>query len=289
MKDTDTWTRRRALKAIGTSIAALPLVELWACHDEQAHQLTDLGLPQDMGRADQETSAQGWATGGTAAMLALMTYPDPFTEHSSTCILTCGTTLGPCHTTSPERQDISDGLDGIPLRLALRVVDEDCTPVKGAVVEIWHTNYKGVYSGRINPLCNHDEEDRDAQYFRGYQRTDEQGKAFFNTCYPGWYRGRVVHIHLRIQQGDDQAADHASAQVISQLFFSDELNSQIFSEQPLYKDFGQPNRQLGNDNVIGGEPDLERYLLDVSRMSDGAMLASKTIVLRSSSAAACTL
>lgn len=298
MKDTSTWTRRRALKAIGTSIAAIPLLELWACSDENGQQAADLGQGTDMAQADQGTtadqgqdmSAQGWATGGTAAMLALASYPDPFASNSgSTCALTCGATIGPCHTTSPERQDVSDGLDGIPLRLAIRVVDEDCNPVKDAIVEIWHTNYKGIYSGQINTMCNKDEADRAAQYFRGYQRTDEDGKVFFSTCYPGWYTSRVVHIHFRIQTGDYQAADNAAAEVISQLFFSDELNNQIFSDQTLYKEFGLPDTQLGNDNVVGGESDLTNYLLDVSRMSDGAMLASKTVILRSSSASACTL
>ena len=31
---------------------------------------------------------------------------------------------------------------------------------------------------------------------RGYQITDENGEVEFRTIFPGWYNGRVVHMHL---------------------------------------------------------------------------------------------
>lgn len=56
--------------------------------------------------------SSAWATGGTAAMVASASYPDPFAAGvGSTCELQCTITIGPCHTVSAERADISDGWD----------------------------------------------------------------------------------------------------------------------------------------------------------------------------------
>lgn len=49
------------------------------------------------------------------------------------------------------RSDPSDGSvqEGVPLTLVLHVYDVDngsCIPLSGAQVDIWHANYKGVYS-----------------------------------------------------------------------------------------------------------------------------------------------
>lgn len=229
------------------------------------------------------TTHGAWAGGGTRRIGQAARFPDPFADSfESACRLICSTTIGPCHTASPERVDISDGWDGIPLRMALRVVDEACRPVPDAIVEIWHTNYTGGYSGNIMRMCNNDPDDRDRQFFRGYQRTDARGVVAFDTCYPGWYGGRAVHVHVRVQFGDYQADGRAPSSVVTQLLFSDELNGRIFEEHALYRRFGQPDTTLDTDGVVGGEADKTPYLFEVSRMDDGVMFAHKTLVVRQS-------
>lgn len=291
-------TRRRLIKLMGIGAVTLPVVKLLGCTEEDANtdpvadmDSADMGTSEDMGATeDMGTAAAGaWATGGTAAMTDIDSYPNPFAAGVTACALSCGATIGPCHTGTEEREDISDGWDGLPVRLSLLVVNEECEPMEDVIVEVWHTNYHGIYSGEIQGICNDAQEDRAAAYFRGYQRTDAQGRVNFNTCYPGWYSGRVVHFHVRVQSGDYAAADSAAAEVITQLFFSDELNNEIFTEQSLYQAYGLPDTQLATDNVVGGEDDPSPYVLDVQQMSDGAMLASKTIILQSSSANSCTL
>ena len=282
-------TRREALRRIGAGVAAVPLLSTLGCavsHDEPdgGGSGSDSSTPQD-GAASFGT----WATGGTAAMTDAASYPDPFTAAASACVMTCQATIGPCHTTSPERADVSDGWDGIPVRLALRVLDEACQPLEDAIVEIWHTNYRGVYSGQINAACNEDEVDRQAGYFRGYQRTSTDGRVDFDTVFPGWYSGRCVHIHFRIMAGTYDAADGAAATLVSQLFFSDALVASIFQSEPLYADYGQPDTTVATDGVVGGEDDPSPYVCDVAQMTDGAMLASKTIIVRSSSASVCSM
>lgn len=246
-----------------------------------AGTVADAAVVADAGAADVGVLT-GWATGGTASMTAKSSYPDPFTTLTGSCDLICETTIGPCHTDSPERSDISKGWDGIPVRVALRVVDETCTPVSNAMVEIWHTNYIGIYSGEISTMCNTDEEDRQDDYFRGYQTTDADGKVYFDTCFPGWYSSRAIHIHVRVMKGTYDPADNATAWVITQLLFTDELVTAIHTNEALYAAEGLPDTWLSTDNVVGGEEDPSPYVFDVQQMTDGAMLASKTLTIRGS-------
>ncbi|MET0284203.1 MAG: intradiol ring-cleavage dioxygenase [Polyangiales bacterium] len=303
-------TRRRALLGLGASFAAFSLL---ACGDDDDGATEEGPYGGDGGHTDPAADAStgmdaardaateastatdasvltGWATGGVAAMTAKASYPNPFTSAGTSCELTCEATIGPCHTTSPLRVDVSNGWDGLPMRIAVRVVDASCTPVVGALVEIWHTNYKGIYSGRISTMCNKDEVDRADDYFRGYQVSDADGVVYFDSVFPGWYSGRAVHIHLRVLKGSYQSADNAEAWNITQLLWDDQLVKSIFADQPLYKDYGTPDTLLSADNVVGGESDKTRITWDIAKMTDGAMLASKTLVLRSSlSEPACSL
>lgn len=218
-----------------------------------------------------------WATGGTSSMKDKASYPDPFVVAPAACVLLCETTAGPCTTqNTPLREDISEGELGLPVRLALKFVNEDCSPVEGASVEIWHTHRKGVYSGQtpaVDFCSNGDPEAPQEMYFRGVQLTNAQGEVRFDTCYPGWYPGRAIHIHFQVKRNGQLFAT-------SQLFFDEALTSEIFATHPEYEEFGQPDTTQETDGVLNGADDLRDYTLDVARMSDGAMLASKVITLR---------
>ncbi|MDC0717585.1 protocatechuate 3,4-dioxygenase [Nannocystis bainbridge] len=223
--------------------------------------------------------ATAWATGGTAAMTMKHCYPDPFAGGVKECVLMCETTQGPCTADTIERQDVSEGFAGLPVRLALLLVTaETCEPIADAKVEIWHTQRTGVYSG-VTPsgaFCYGDDPDAvNYLYFRGTQTTGSDGRVDFDTCFPGWYNGRAVHIHFRVYLA-------AELYITSQLFFGDDLNAEIFADHPEYSEFGQPDTTNTSDNIIGGEDDKTNYLCTVARMPDGAMLASKVIAIRSS-------
>lgn len=267
--------RREALKALGLAIASVPAMRvLSACSSSSngADAAPEADAPPDVAAATE------WASGGTAAMTGKDGYPDPFATAATTCALVCETTEGPCTTeTTIERQDISEGLGGLPVRLALQVLsDVGCAPVAGAVVEIWHTQKSGVYSGVTpNPqMCDGGDEDAPGQmYFRGSQTTDANGVVAFDTCFPGWYRGRAVHIHVQVYLG-------GTLYVTTQLFFADDLVAEIFDAHPDYAGRGQPDTTDATDNIIGGVADRSPYTLDTARMSDGAMLASKRIAIR---------
>ena len=259
-KTKNNMTRREVLGGLGLTLAAVPLSQLLACDDK-----------------DPGTGETGWATGGTAAMTGASTYPNPFASDSGTaCKLTCEQILGPCHGTTLVRKDISEGHDGLPVRLAFRVLDESCKPVPGATVDIWHAGPEGVYSGDdMHPFCNPDnQEARAARWFRGVQTTDADGRVDFDTCFPGWYKGRATHIHFTINIAGTES-------VTAQLYFDDSLNDDITGTQPLYTTRGQRDTRNTADMVVAQEQ-LGDFIFQTRKMPDGAMLAWKTFIVRSS-------
>ncbi|MGW6217721.1 intradiol ring-cleavage dioxygenase [Streptomyces sp. NPDC055109] len=155
---------------------------------------------------------------------------------AETCYrLTSETTEGPYYIDADKiRQDITEDEEGIPLTLALTVIDaETCRPVRNAAVDIWHCSALGVYSG-YESMSNggggggtpptgepptgtptgepptggpggpggggggHAEPTDDERYLRGTWRTDRHGRVTFRTVFPGWYQGRCVHIHVKV-------------------------------------------------------------------------------------------
>ena len=278
--------RRTVLQGMAISAATLPLANFIACgvaNDDtensgldsmDASTVEDGGSSTDGGQNDAGV-ADDWATGGTSSMTG--NYPDPFSDGiGTTCTLTCAATLGPCYANTLERMDISEGQSGLPVRLAFLIIDEACNPIDGAEIDIWHTSATGLYSGEdASNMCTFgDAEARAGRWFRGVQTTDSSGRADFDTCFPGWYSGRTIHIHFTIRVGGTEY-------VTSQLFFDDSLSDEIIATQPIYSDRGARDTTNTNDNVIRSA-DIEDYVFRTERMPDGAMLASKAIVIRSS-------
>lgn len=257
---TNHMTRRGLLGAMGLAVVAAPLPRVLAWAKPPVKQV-----------------GRSWATGGTAAMTGAGTYPNPFTsELGAVCRLTCAQIVGPCHGKTWVRKDISEGHPGLPVRLAFRVLDETCRPVPGASVDLWHAGPEGTYSGDDqHALCNADDEKaRAAHWFRGVQVTNDEGRVDFNTCFPGWYPTRTVHIHFTLKTAGGES-------VTSQLYFEDSLNDDILSTQALYNTRGARDTRNADDKVAA--PDKQRdFLLHTQKMPDGALLAWKTLIVRSS-------
>lgn len=275
--------RRALLRRLALGAAAVPLFHLACGEGEDDDQAGDAGVASDGGvGADAGTSADaglssGWATGGTTAMVAKASYGDPFTESLSDCALVATTTLGPCTTEDDQlREDVSEGWTGLPVRLALKLVDTQCNPLSGASVKIWHTNLAGSYSGETpnNNMCLADQSYSSTDFFRGVQSTAADGTVYFDTCFPGWYRGRAVHIHFQVKT-------NGVSQRVSQLFFPEDVTQDVFAHHAEYAGYGQPDTTFSNDNIIGAIATAQRarHVLAVERMSDGVMLASKVVTV----------
>jgi protocatechuate 3,4-dioxygenase beta subunit len=148
-----------------------------------------------------------------------------------TCVLTPEQTEGPYYIANEKlRRNITEGRPGAPLVLRLFVVDAStCRPIKGAAVDIWHADAGGVYSGFGSGAGNR-------TFMRGIQKTDANGLARFRTVYPGWYRGRTVHIHVKVHVGGNVV--HTG-----QLYFPDSWTDRVFRRKPYSR---RPNRATRN-------------------------------------------
>jgi len=138
------------------------------------------------------------------------------------------------------RRNISESADGIPLVLRLVIIDAMTgQPVTGALVDIWHCNARGAYSGwsKINPDKEVDDGDigsilrtDDDTYLRGGQFTDKKGIVRFTSIYPGFYAGRAVHIHVavRITSGNNFLQERHVAWV-GQLYFPEVASRSVLN------------------------------------------------------------
>lgn len=276
--------RRRWLESIATLVALAPLTRiLTACGGgDSTAAPSDAGTNVESGAgadAANETSGAAWATGGTASMTAKATYPSPFAASTvATCAATASLTEGPCYDAKAEAiQDISYGRDGLPMRMHFRVLDAACRPVANATVSIWHCSPTGIYSGddaahmNVGFCTGKDADYTSHLYFRGIQTTDANGIVLFDTCFPGWYSSRTIHVHFTVTTS-------SGATLTSQFVFDDTLDDEIVAGQPLYKARGKRDTTNTSDTVVSASS-YRDHLLQTARMTDGAMLAWGTIAM----------
>ena len=138
------------------------------------------------------------------------------------------------------RRNISEGAEGLPLLLRLTIVDAMTgEPVSGALVDIWHCNARGAYSGwsRINPDREVDTDaigsiprTDDDTYLRGSQFCDQQGRARFTTIYPGFYAGRALHIHVAVRMVTGREyLDERNVAWVGQLYFPEVVSRAVLN------------------------------------------------------------
>ena len=160
-----------------------------------------------------------FGTVSLGALLASCGDDDDAMDGARTCRVTAEQTEGPYYfDVDSIRSDIREGRPGTPLRLTFRVRDAgSCEPIADAVVDIWHCDAGGVYSGF--------DEGEGERFLRGTQVTDKAGVAEFLTIYPGWYPGRTTHIHAKVHL-DRQTA------LTTQVYFDDEVSNRVYERAP---------------------------------------------------------
>ena len=109
------------------------------------------------------------------------------------------------------------GRPGLPFDLRVLVVDADsCEPTRDAAVDLWHCDAGGQYSGV---------EGDTGTFLRGIQMTDADGAASFRTVFPGWYSGRAVHIHVKVNLSGAES-------FTGQLFFDGSTLEAVYADEP---------------------------------------------------------
>jgi hydroxyquinol 1,2-dioxygenase len=186
-------------------IAALQPTE--AEFDALVHFLTDVGYATDARR--QEWVLLADLFGLTAAVAGSQTptgatpstLPGPFFRADAPMLM-AGANLS------------RDGV-GVPLEVAVRVVDSKGAPVLGAAVTVWHANAEGRYE-------NQDPDNQPEHNLRGRFEADSAGLVTFSTIRPAGYSlpddgpvgqlarrlglslARPAHVHFAVRAGGYQ-------------------------------------------------------------------------------------
>jgi protocatechuate 3,4-dioxygenase beta subunit len=125
--------------------------------------------------------------------------------------LTAGNADGPYYRLyTPERRSFRGDLAGaVLLTLSGTVLDEQCQPVAGTVLDFWHASQNGEY-------------DLSGYHLRGHQYTGGDGTYLLETIVPRWYIDgslwRTSHIHVKVQPPNGPI-------LTTQLFFPDNLQA----------------------------------------------------------------
>ncbi|WP_297086720.1 intradiol ring-cleavage dioxygenase [Thermoleptolyngbya sp. C42_A2020_037] len=144
---------------------------------------------------------------------------------------------------------------GVPLGLSFQIFQVGniqpegprmCMPLPNAVVDVWHCDAAGIYSG----VRDRQSDTTGQAFLRGYQVTDQDGVAEFMTIYPGWYPGRTVHIHFKIRTVSTSGAiAPIRYEFTSQLYFDDALTDRIYRQMP-YTARGQRAQRNHQDAIF---------------------------------------
>ena len=173
---------------------------------------------------------------GKGADVALAAQADGVARALPACVAKPEQTEGPFFVDARlERADIrsdpSTGTvsEGIPLTLRFnlsQISRGDCSALPGALIDVWQCDAGGVYSGVEDDGAP--ESARERQFLRGYQHTDDHGVARFTTIYPGWYRGRAVHVHFKVRTD----VSGRPYEFTSQLYFDEALTDKVHAQAP---------------------------------------------------------
>ncbi len=154
------------------------------------------------------------------------------------------------------RKAVNETKTGVVLNVKLRIIgSNNCLPMKNVRVNIWHCDKDGVYSGYSNSM---NAGIIGSTYCRGYQFTDNDGVASFTTIFPGWYSGRVCHIHFKVTVSTSYAA-------VSQLTFPvAEKNALYRANSALYTKGADP-QSITTDNIFS-----DGYTLQLATLTQNA-------------------
>jgi len=197
-------------------------------------------------------------------------------DSAATCEVATELTEGPYYfDVDSIRSDIREDQEGTLLRLGVRVRDaERCEPIENAIVDVWHCDALGIYSGFESssegsggggapPSGEAPPEDGqqpgdagaggssrsdDETYLRGAQATNSDGIVEFKTIYPGWYRGRTTHVHAKVH------LDKATL-LTTQFFTTKAMDDIVYAREPYSEDTGRDTFNE-SDNIYVEEGEL---------------------------------
>ncbi len=221
--------------------------------------------------SSNSSTTSSTATSTTTSSTSLASSVANSSSSSGICTLIPTETIGPFPLSTlldnslVLRENIAEDKTGVPLQVKIKLVNvnDSCNPVSGYVY-IWHCDKDGLYSGYST---NNNTGQSGKTYCRGVQYTDTSGVAQFTTIYPGWYAGRITHIHFQIFL--TTYGSSAKSTAISQMAFPADITTAVYNSA-LYSSKGQNTsvQTFAADNVFSDG--VEYQLATVSgNVSDG--------------------
>lgn len=146
--------------------------------------------------------------------------PDP-----NACVQSPVETAGPFPIRTPAelvRENIIGNRTGVPLLFTLTIqnTNNNCNPLAGVLVDVWHCDAQGNYSEYSGQL---DGDFTSENFLRGRQTTDANGNASFISIFPGWYPGRTPHIHVEVKSATGNSL------LITQISWSNEISNTVYA------------------------------------------------------------
>jgi protocatechuate 3,4-dioxygenase beta subunit len=164
------------------------------------------------------------------------------------------------------RQDIREGKLGVPISYVFKVEDVHCKPIQNAVVDIWQCDKDGHYS-------DFSQENTQGQtWLRGMQTTGADGVCSFKSIFPGWYNGRLTHLHGKVHYNGE-------TKQTTNFFFPKAIEKEVYKNKLYTK--GQNGTSIAEDFEIDG--DTERFnalLMNVIDDGNGGYIATYTIAFK---------
>ncbi len=218
------------------------------------------------GSSGTKETAATTSSSTSTSVASLTSSSSTVSSTSGSCTVIPTETIGPyplstlLNSSSVLRETINEDKTGVPLTVKLKLVNANglCTPVSGYVY-IWHCDKDGNYSGYSNEAGK--------TYCRGVQYTDTNGVATFTTIYPGWYAGRITHIHFQVFL--TAYSSTAKSTAISQMAFPANVTTEVYNSS-LYSSKGQNTSvtSFAADNVFSDGVNYQLATL-TGNMNDG--------------------
>ncbi|KAK4057717.1 hypothetical protein OIO90_001365 [Microbotryomycetes sp. JL221] len=199
---------------------------------------------------------------------------------NNTCVLTPVVTQGPYYHDRghPIRQNMAENEIGVPFLMDIGIINvKTCEPMTGVLVDIWHANATGHYSGHPDPkpelfwegpaaygprkglLSAFPRTIDHETWLRAAWPTNKNGVAQFSSIFPGYYTGRATHVHVKVHTEWEPHSNNgtftASRMIhVGQLFVEDEINSVIdrihpYTENPIKNKWGRTRNWVDSLNI----------------------------------------
>ncbi|MFT3811789.1 MAG: intradiol ring-cleavage dioxygenase [Acidovorax sp.] len=137
---------------------------------------------------------------------------------------------------------------GLPLTLTITLVNvaNQCAPLSGYAIYLWHCTRDGEYSLYSSDLL-------DENYLRGVQVTDGNGQVTFTTIFPACYSGRWPHIHFEVYASASSATSYKNKLLTSQMAMPAAVCNTVYGSVSGYSASvaNLSKVSLSSDNVFG--------------------------------------